>query len=105
MTTLDQVRPHQKQWRKKGSTPTRGASLPSFVLCFTVLTRIYAQGGGHESGQKRIESSQSNALLDTILLHHPTQFETARYLFLYTEFSDSRLLDFYDIHGRESLGL
>ena len=22
-----------------------------------------------------------------------------------TEFSDSRLLDFYDIHGRESLGL
>ena len=82
MTTLDQVRPHQKQWRKKGSTPTRGASLPSFVICFTVLTRIYAQGGGHEGGQKRIESSQSDTLQDTILLHHPTQFETVRYVFL-----------------------
>ena len=62
--------------------PAGGASPPSFVICFTVLTRIYAQGGGHEGGQKRIESSQSDTLQDTILLHHPTQFETVRYVFL-----------------------
>ena len=37
MTTLDQVRPHQKQWRKKGSTPTRGATLPPFVLVLRYL--------------------------------------------------------------------
>ena len=36
-TTLDQRQPHQKQWKKKGETPTRGDSLFSFMLCWRWL--------------------------------------------------------------------